>query len=167
MAVIRPIFLVLVVCLLFSTFSSADPAVNNRKNRQKQSAANAAAASPITAATNPAAPAAAASVVAVAIAAATPPNALGLPNGISTIAEFPDSPFCLQTGLTSSNGSQIKTGACASTPLGAIPKVENMVSSLITSPGFGDSVDGAKDTTVTLDILGLDTGFFDRIVTGG
>ena len=42
-----------------------------------------------------------------------------LPNGIASIQPFPPSAFCIGTKLTPSDGSQIKTGACSSTPQGA------------------------------------------------
>ncbi|RKO87945.1 hypothetical protein BDK51DRAFT_14266, partial [Blyttiomyces helicus] len=89
-------------------------------------------------------------------------TAAPLPNGITKIAPFPDTPFCLQTGLTPSNGSQIRTGACSSTPQGQIPSIDHMVSTLITSPENDATLDASKDINITIDNRNLNTGFFDN-----
>ncbi|RKO84874.1 hypothetical protein BDK51DRAFT_24012, partial [Blyttiomyces helicus] len=60
-----------------------------------------------------------------------------------------------------SNGSQILTGACASTPLGAIPTVDNMISSLITHPASGSTIDASTNVNVVIDVFNLETGFFN------
>ncbi|KAI8822700.1 uncharacterized protein EV422DRAFT_410575 [Fimicolochytrium jonesii] len=70
------------------------------------------------------------------------------------------SQFCKDTGLTPSDGTQIKDGACTSTPIGALPTTANMVSSLITSPSNGATLDASSDLLVTVDYRNLDTGFF-------
>ncbi|RKO94536.1 hypothetical protein BDK51DRAFT_17463, partial [Blyttiomyces helicus] len=69
--------------------------------------------------------------------------------------------FCLNKVLESSNGSQILTGICASTPLGAIPTVDNIISSLITHPASGSTIDASTNVTVVIDVFNLETGFFD------
>ncbi|KAJ3024195.1 hypothetical protein HKX48_004468, partial [Thoreauomyces humboldtii] len=73
---------------------------------------------------------------------------------------FAQDAFCASSNLESSDGTQIKTGACSSTPMGQIPTTSNMVSSLITSPDNGATIDASKDMTVVTDYRGLTTGFF-------
>ncbi|KAI9204988.1 uncharacterized protein BJ171DRAFT_423587, partial [Polychytrium aggregatum] len=82
--------------------------------------------------------------------------------------QFPvsNSQFCRQIfqenrAVQASNGSQIKTGACSSTPMGQIPTFNNMVSTLITNPVAGATLNAAVDNTVTIDLLNMATGFFD------
>lgn len=53
--------------------------------------------------------------------------------GSSSIGPFPETQFCKDTGLTPSDGTQIKNGACSSTPMGAIPTVNKMVTILPSS----------------------------------
>ncbi|KAJ3127014.1 hypothetical protein HK098_006905 [Nowakowskiella sp. JEL0407] len=74
---------------------------------------------------------------------------------------FPQSDFCKKSGQAESNGSQNKAGACSSTPMGQIPSVDKMVSTLIINPDSGAKVDASKDNTVTIAISNLATGFFD------
>ncbi|KAJ3021753.1 hypothetical protein HKX48_007828 [Thoreauomyces humboldtii] len=94
-------------------------------------------------------------------AATVPTTTSAAPASTATIPPpFAQDSFCAGTGLTASDGTQIKTGACSSTPMGAIPAVTRMVSSLITAPAFGARVNAAKDLQVTADYRGLTTGFF-------
>ncbi|KAJ3124977.1 hypothetical protein HK098_000697 [Nowakowskiella sp. JEL0407] len=74
---------------------------------------------------------------------------------------FPQSDFCKKSGQAESDGSQNKAGACSSTPMGQIPSVDKMVSTLIINPDSGAKVDASKDNTVTIAISNLATGFFD------
>ncbi|KAJ3278291.1 hypothetical protein HK104_002468 [Borealophlyctis nickersoniae] len=84
------------------------------------------------------------------------------PNGAAnTNAPPPPSAFCRsQRGLTPSDGTQIQTGACSSTVMGAIPTVDKMVSTIIISPQSGSTVRANQDMTVNVRVSNLDTGFF-------
>ncbi|KAI8827163.1 uncharacterized protein EV422DRAFT_512867 [Fimicolochytrium jonesii] len=95
--------------------------------------------------------------------AAAPPAAKPEPATRITevpITQFATAPFCGASNLTPSDGTQIRTGACSSTALGAIPDVSKMVSTIITSPANLAVIDATKDTLVAVDMLNLDTGFF-------
>ncbi|KAI8999735.1 hypothetical protein BC832DRAFT_524962, partial [Gaertneriomyces semiglobifer] len=60
----------------------------------------------------------------------------------------------------SSDGSQIKTGACSSTPMGAIPSTDNMISAMILNPANAASHPSDSDLEVIVAYTNLDTGFF-------
>ncbi|KAI8811562.1 hypothetical protein BJ742DRAFT_121053 [Cladochytrium replicatum] len=106
------------------------------------------------------------SAFAIALVAAQDP-ATKVPQDVNGANTKPStlSEFCKQAkqkhGLTTSDGSQIKTGACSDTPQGAIPSFDNMVSTLIVQPQYDATLDANVDNAVTIDILGLETGFFD------
>ncbi|KAI8909965.1 hypothetical protein DFJ77DRAFT_420712, partial [Powellomyces hirtus] len=59
-----------------------------------------------------------------------------------------------------SDGTQLRDGACSSTPMGSIPSVNKMVSSLITKPENGAAVNRNQELQVVVDYRNLDTGFF-------
>ncbi|KAJ3157407.1 hypothetical protein HDU86_003298 [Geranomyces michiganensis] len=76
------------------------------------------------------------------------------------ITQFSPSPFCAAANMLPSDGTQIRVGSCSSTAMGAIPSTDNMVSTIITNPAFGATVDASVDMVVAIDMVGLDTGFF-------
>ncbi|KAJ3149024.1 hypothetical protein HDU89_004026 [Geranomyces variabilis] len=76
------------------------------------------------------------------------------------ITQFSPSPFCSAANMLPSDGTQIRVGSCSSTAMGAIPSTDNMVSTIITSPAFGATIDATVDNVVAIDMVGLDTGFF-------
>ena len=75
--------------------------------------------------------------------------------------------FCQQfigkNAVLAMNGTQFKAGqvSCSSTPMGLIPSVDNMVSTLITAPSYGAILDASVNNTVKLLTNNLDEGFFD------
>ncbi|KAI9102578.1 hypothetical protein DFS34DRAFT_399245 [Phlyctochytrium arcticum] len=70
------------------------------------------------------------------------------------------SDFCQGTGQKAGDGTQIRTGFCSSTPQGAVPNVNRMVSSLIVSPAAGATLPAGKAFTVSVQTANLQTGFF-------
>ncbi|KAI9097066.1 hypothetical protein DFS34DRAFT_580891 [Phlyctochytrium arcticum] len=76
------------------------------------------------------------------------------------VEKFKKTDFCKESGLLPSDGTQIRNGSCSSLPQGAIPSVDNMISSIIVEPENGGTVDGSKNITVTTIYDNLDTGFF-------
>ncbi|KAI8999215.1 hypothetical protein BC832DRAFT_565397 [Gaertneriomyces semiglobifer] len=82
------------------------------------------------------------------------------PNGIEKPRQFQTTDFCQASGLAASDGSQIRTGACSSTPQGAIPSVDNMLSTIITSPANQGTINARENVTVTINFLNMETGFF-------
>ena len=71
--------------------------------------------------------------------------------------------FCQQVfpNLAPSDGTQNRNGACSSTPQGAIPNVNNMVSTIITNPASGATVDRGLPIVVSLDTANLALGNFN------
>ncbi|KAJ3070213.1 hypothetical protein HK102_006726, partial [Quaeritorhiza haematococci] len=71
--------------------------------------------------------------------------------------------FCQDNfpNLAAGDGTQNKRGFCSSTVQGAIPAVERMVSTIITSPNNGEQVDFTQDFDITLRTLNMVLGFFD------
>ncbi|KAJ3190653.1 hypothetical protein HDU67_006190, partial [Dinochytrium kinnereticum] len=59
------------------------------------------------------------------------------------------------------DGTQIRNGSCSITVQGAIPKVENMVSTIIIAPENGAILNAEQPFTVTIRNLNIATGFFD------
>ncbi|KAI9089642.1 hypothetical protein DFS34DRAFT_638984 [Phlyctochytrium arcticum] len=78
------------------------------------------------------------------------------------VNQFPAAGFCasLAPGTPPSDGSQIRSGSCSSTPQGAIPSVDRMISALIIAPQNAASVSAKDNLTVSVDLRNLDTGFF-------
>ncbi|KAI9799210.1 MAG: hypothetical protein M1825_004853 [Sarcosagium campestre] len=66
--------------------------------------------------------------------------------------------FC--KGKTITNGLQTTTGSCNPVPMGDIPSVDNMVSSMIQNPKQGDDIE--ENTTFNIDVamIGLNPGNF-------
>jgi hypothetical protein len=92
------------------------------------------------------------------------------PVGVLSDTALPPTGFCStvvgQNGVLASDGTQQKGNVvCSSTPLGVMPDVNKMVSTLITSPANLGVVDASKDTTVTLATRNLVTGFFSNATT--
>ncbi|KAI8897604.1 hypothetical protein BC833DRAFT_593093 [Globomyces pollinis-pini] len=95
------------------------------------------------------------------------PDASELPNGISKIQQSPTTDYCrqfLNGRVVEANGTQLKTGgqSCSSTPIGQIPTINNMVSTLITQPAYGAALDATLNNTVVLNTKNLDSGFFNN-----
>ncbi|KAJ2987014.1 hypothetical protein HDV02_006404, partial [Globomyces sp. JEL0801] len=89
-----------------------------------------------------------------------------LPNGISKIQQSPTTDYCrqfLNGRVVEANGTQLKTGgqSCSSTPIGQIPTINNMVSTLIVQPAYGAALDATLNNTVVLNTKNLDSGFFN------
>ncbi|TPX54689.1 hypothetical protein PhCBS80983_g05849 [Powellomyces hirtus] len=76
------------------------------------------------------------------------------------ITQFASAPFCTNSNMVQSDGTQIRDGSCSSTALGAIPSVDNMVSTIITTPKSGANVQAGQDNVIAVDMINLDTGFF-------
>ncbi|KNC97194.1 uncharacterized protein SPPG_07582 [Spizellomyces punctatus DAOM BR117] len=98
-------------------------------------------------------------LLAVSLPAAYTQN-VGRDNGIA-VGQFPDAAFCTSTGLAASDGTQNRAGACSSTPQGAVPNVNRMVSTIITKPKNAETIDAKKEMVVVVDMRNLETGFFD------
>ncbi|KAI8813957.1 hypothetical protein BJ742DRAFT_385962 [Cladochytrium replicatum] len=67
-----------------------------------------------------------------------------------------------QFGLVAANGSQIRTGVCVSTVMGALPTVDNMPSQLIVEPENAAVVDRTRNITVKIKFRNFAPGFFDN-----
>ena len=85
-----------------------------------------------------------------------------IPDDMSVISPFVTSEYCLKSGLALAIGSQFAKGAasCCSTPIGMIPSRDKMVSSLITSPQSGFTMNSPQNLTIQVKSLNLDTGYF-------
>ncbi|KAI8912395.1 hypothetical protein BC831DRAFT_377789, partial [Entophlyctis helioformis] len=61
------------------------------------------------------------------------------------------------------NGTQLKTGgrSCSSTPMGLIPDVSKMVSTIIVEPKAGSTIDASVENKVRIDIVNMVAGFFN------
>ena len=66
--------------------------------------------------------------------------------------------FC--TGQTLTNGLQVKTGSCNGVVMGNIPSTDNMISSIITFPGPGDTIAANQNFTISVQTKGLTAGTF-------
>lgn len=104
------------------------------------------------------------SVVAQAAAAAALKS--GLPNGVAAEVKLAPAGMCLglvgQAGITAADGTQLKTGgvSCSSNTRGLVMGAKNMVSTMITSPADGGTLDASVSNTITLDNANLIAGFF-------
>lgn len=68
--------------------------------------------------------------------------------------------FCGASGQTIGNFTQITSGFCSRTQQGQVPNVDHMVSTIITSPSFGDRITSHTSITVTIKTLNMALGFF-------
>jgi len=66
--------------------------------------------------------------------------------------------FC--TGKTLTNGTQVRGGSCNGVVMGDIPSTENMVSTIITFPQPGQTLQANQTFNVTLQVSGLQAGAF-------
>jgi transcription initiation factor TFIID subunit 15 len=66
--------------------------------------------------------------------------------------------FC--TGKTITNGAQVQAGSCNGIVMGDIPSQQNMVSSIITSPGPGEDIAADTEFSVKLQVANLEAGSF-------
>ncbi|CAG8781681.1 9199_t:CDS:1 [Cetraspora pellucida] len=73
--------------------------------------------------------------------------------------------FCDTSRFGATNGTQAKNGSCSSTVQGEIPDVDHMISSLIIFPPNEASLFANQNFTVSVHVIGLDTGFFDNPAT--
>ncbi|KAJ3256471.1 hypothetical protein HK103_005469 [Boothiomyces macroporosus] len=100
------------------------------------------------------------------VAAVANVDSSALPNGIANITQPPTSEFCKQflPNIPENNGTQLKQGgqSCSSTPMGLVPDLSKMISSLIISPEYGATIDASKNNTVVIKTLNLEAGFFNN-----
>uniref|UniRef100_A0A1D1Z5S6 Elongation factor Tu n=1 Tax=Anthurium amnicola TaxID=1678845 RepID=A0A1D1Z5S6_9ARAE len=68
---------------------------------------------------------------------------------------------CKVSKLDKGNGSQNRDGQCVQTPLGEVPDVDKMVSTLIRSPRNNQVLIANKPFTIKTETINLETGFFD------
>jgi hypothetical protein len=74
----------------------------------------------------------------------------------------PDPNICKKTELNvAGDGTQKQVANCVSTQYGEIPAVNKMTSSLITEPKSGQKIKANTAFTVTLNMVNINTGFFD------
>ncbi|KAM5381927.1 hypothetical protein ACJZ2D_002715 [Fusarium nematophilum] len=66
--------------------------------------------------------------------------------------------FC--TGETLTNGLQVEEGSCNGIPMGKIPSVNNMVSSIFTSPVNNDDVQPNTDFDISVQMINFAAGSF-------
>jgi len=83
-----------------------------------------------------------------------PAQPLALANG----AEFCKA---IGQGGAIADGTQKRTSTCSITVQGTIPTFENMVSSIITSPGNGSTIKAGTDFKVSVKTQNMDLGFFE------
>ncbi|KAI8899983.1 hypothetical protein BC833DRAFT_583574 [Globomyces pollinis-pini] len=84
-----------------------------------------------------------------------------LPAGVTKIAPVQSVPFCTFGGITQGTGQQLPNGGvmCNSTPQGLIPDVNKMISSFISKPESGSTVDASKDMAIEFTSINLMSGF--------
>ena len=82
-------------------------------------------------------------------------------NSLSDPANFIN--FC--SGQTLTNGLQVKTGSCNGIVMGNIPSTDNMIASIITFPGPGDTVAANQDFNISVQTQGLTAGSFTNADT--
>jgi hypothetical protein len=63
-------------------------------------------------------------------------------------------------GQTLTNGLQNTAGSCNGIPMGQIPSIDNMISSVFTNPQDGDTIAATTDFTVSIQTTGLTAGTF-------
>ncbi|KAJ3267789.1 hypothetical protein HDV01_004032 [Terramyces sp. JEL0728] len=87
-------------------------------------------------------------------------SAQQLPSGIQKVTVTPEVDFCKQSGAGEAAGQQQQSGSmCVSTVQGLLPDVNKMVSSMISQPPSGATVDAAKGFQVVFKTQNLQTGF--------
>ncbi|KAJ3209092.1 hypothetical protein HK099_008592 [Clydaea vesicula] len=94
-----------------------------------------------------------------------PKNDGTIDNGVdqngNQVGNLNNKPFCDQfPQLEIGDGTQNRQGQCSLTIQGAVPSFDQMVSTMITSPGNGEVVDPNTDFTISVDTQNLQTGFF-------
>ncbi|KAJ3256157.1 hypothetical protein HK103_005726 [Boothiomyces macroporosus] len=83
-----------------------------------------------------------------------------LPSGIQQVTVTPQADFCKQSGVGEAAGQQQQSGRmCASTVQGLLPDVNKMVSSMISQPASGATVDAAQGFDIVFKTQNLQTGF--------
>ncbi|KAI8899986.1 hypothetical protein BC833DRAFT_323998 [Globomyces pollinis-pini] len=97
--------------------------------------------------------------------AAAPADKSDLPNGLRALNPIRANGFCegiINGNVKPADGTQFKTGGvtCSSLPLGLIPTTNRMVSTIITQPGDGETIDASVENIIQLDNANLVTGFF-------
>ncbi|KAI8800695.1 hypothetical protein BJ742DRAFT_840444 [Cladochytrium replicatum] len=65
-------------------------------------------------------------------------------------------------GFAQADGTQIRTGVCVSTAMGALPKFELMSSQIVVEPANGATLQAGNNNTVRVRVRNLKTGFFDN-----
>jgi hypothetical protein len=89
-----------------------------------------------------------------------------LPDGVKEVSIPPISDFCKQfvgkNGIKEADGTQLKNGgqSCSSTPIGLLPNVDRMMSTIISQPNDGATLDSQVNITVAVRTNNLETGFF-------
>ncbi|KAM0461057.1 hypothetical protein ACHAO4_001857 [Trichoderma viride] len=71
--------------------------------------------------------------------------------------------FC--SGKTLTNGAQVKTGSCNGIPMGNIPSVNNMVSSLFVNPQNGDNLASNQTFNIQVQMINFAPGSFTNATT--
>ncbi len=89
------------------------------------------------------------------------PHRMSLPvlllaNSASDPANFIN--FC--SGKTLTNGLQVTGGSCNGIVMGDIPSSNNMISTIITNPGPGDTIPANQDFNINVQIANLVAGHF-------
>jgi hypothetical protein len=94
-----------------------------------------------------------------------------LSTGIKEIKKSDVSPYCQQfigktiagSQVQEAVGVQLKTGgiACSSTPLGLIPSAARILTTLISEPAYGATLDASVNNTIKVRTTNLKSGFFD------
>ena len=81
--------------------------------------------------------------------------------GVDSIGPSPMVDFCKQSGAGEATGKQAIGGGriCSSTPQGLIPDVKKMVSTFITSPPSGSTVNAAQGFQVKFQTINFNNGF--------
>ncbi|KAK1248822.1 hypothetical protein MKX08_007042 [Trichoderma sp. CBMAI-0020] len=84
------------------------------------------------------------------------------PGGEGQVASATDNEnfinFC--QGKTLTNGAQVKTGSCNGIPMGNIPSVNNMVSSLFVNPQNGDNIASSQTFDIQVQMINFAPGSF-------
>ncbi|KAI8903556.1 hypothetical protein EDD86DRAFT_272237 [Gorgonomyces haynaldii] len=81
--------------------------------------------------------------------------------GVDNFNPQPQVDFCKQSGAGEATGKQASGGGrmCSSTPQGLLPDVKKMVSTMISEPKAGSTVDAAKGFTVKFQTINFNSGF--------
>ena len=81
--------------------------------------------------------------------------------GVNNFNPQPQVDFCKQSGAGEASGKQATGGGhmCSSTPQGLLPDVKKMVSTMITTPQSGATVDAAQGFQVKFSTINFNGGF--------